>query len=489
MKSVMCLFLLWLASSNIVAQNFTLFNASSKKTFTDDPMAGSTFSIAFDSVTNFGNDSLYFNLMGLGNEIYSDTCEFWGGPFCIQQNKPSWLGSAIIFDNISLYRFITSRSDTLIMNFDLLPGDSSLFYQDAIGKFYMVYEGSDTITTLGIVDSARFYRISNTDASGNTIHSPLNNEGIVVGKQLGLIDFFRIDSFPQILQPLSLIGNRSPDAGLFQLTNEILYDHQPGDEIQYEDRFSHEGGPPWENYHRFIKHHFIERTDTQDSIIYLVARSTFEADSTTEVLDTITLRYQRNEILAVLPFDDIDQSDRLVTKRLYKAGYCDFDLWTYSITPGYLIYCSEDNCWGPYDIPGPPPDEEKIYACGLGLYSDKSSVISPPPWGYWSDYRVIYFKKDGITCGDDLIVQVRDPFHLPVSFNTFPNPVRDKLTIHSDFSGVRMLKINNLDGKELLGMVLDEANTIIDVSKWKPGIYIVKMISSHQIAISKIIKI
>ncbi|MCX6233341.1 MAG: T9SS type A sorting domain-containing protein [Bacteroidetes bacterium] len=487
MKNVLTIILTTL-SILAMSQNYKLFNANSKKLYGDLPSEDSTFSLAFDSVKSVGTDSVYFIYTGLGDEIETDSCEFWGAEWCIQQSKPSWLGSHVICDNIGGYRFLTAQSDTLHFNFSLLPGDSSLFYQDESQGFFMVFEGIDTTTVMNIADSAKFYRISHTDASGNIINSALNGKRIIVGKAMGLIEFFRIDEFPEVLLPLNLIGNVSPDAGLLGLTNEMIYDHQPGDEIQYRDIYDMEEGPPWCNYHRYIKHLFLDRIDTQDSIIYKVARFTFEVGDSAQLCDTITLKYKKDEVLASIPFDYIDQSNKLVIKKLYKADCCGLNFWTYTITPEYLIYCDDDNCWGSYDIPGPPPEEKTIYVCGLGLYSDESSIIYPPPTGYWYWYGIIYFKKNEIICGEEIIVGIGDPDRSVDLFNVYPNPAHDFIIIQSQATGNSIITISEMNGQEIMKSIINDPVSRIDIGRLKSGMYLVKLISGNNVEVMKIIK-
>ncbi len=471
----------------IRAQNYKLFDAGSCKLFAGDPLTDSTYSMAFDSVIAMGGDSVYFNHAGLGAEIESENCQFWGGPFCTQQNKPSWLGFQVISDNAGHYLFFTGQGDTLHFDFTLLPGDSSVIYQDDAQTFYMVSEGTDTMTVLGLADSAMVFRMVHTNVDGHTVSSPPDDPMIVIGKMMGLVDFFRVDVFPQVLQPLHLIGNLSPEAGLTKLTAAMLYDHQPGDEIQYSDYYSYPGGPPEDNYQRYIKHHFLERDDTPDSIIYTVVRNTFEAGSSTQETDTITLRYRKDDILAVIPFDDIDQSISLVIKKLYKAGYCGLDLWTYRLVPEYLIYCLADNCWGTYDIPGPPPTEQSVYVCGLGLYRDESSIFSPP-YEYDRSYRIIYFKKDGTVCGDEVFVGMNDLSRQPCFFTVYPNPVHHDMVIDKGVKGKGILSVCDLTGQEIIRISISERRTKIDVSALKRGIYLVRIISGTEAGIRKIIK-
>jgi phosphoribosylamine--glycine ligase len=468
-------------------QDYKLFDADSKKLYTTYPVPGLTSGIDFDSVIMAGDYSIYLNYTGIGNEFESDTCIFWGGSTCLHQDKPLWLGYSPTVDFMGTYHFKTCQDNFLSFDFNLLPGDSSIFYQDASQSFYMVYEGADTATILDFQDSARFYRIAHYDLSGNIINSALNNEKIIIGREMGLAGFFRVDSFPMVLQPISLIGNTYPPAGILSLTHEMIYDHQAGDVIQYLDHYYYPDGPPAYNYTNYIKHYFLDRTDTQDSIFYSVERTTYKTDSNLVLMDTIMLKYRRSATIAGIPFNKLNQDVSLVLTDFYHADYCELKLWTYSLEPQYLVYCPEDNCWGSYDIPGPPPDEETIYVCGLGKYLDKSSLSAPPPQGYYHIYNIIYFKKDGIECGEEVIVNIENPFIQAHGFNIYPNPATDKLHVKIEKNARGTLAIFDLTGRQLKKIYIDGQSGDIDIEGLNNGVYLVEFISESFTGVSKII--
>jgi hypothetical protein len=469
-------------------QNYKAFHKESKKLFIRGQGEDRGYGIAFDSATMVGNDSVYFNYTGVGNMIISDTCVFWGGENCLQQNQPSWIGTKVIFDNEGTYHFITNAGDNLNVVLNNPPGDSVLFYSDNTQNFYLQFEGTDTLTILGLADSARIYRIIHTDISGNTIYSDLNNEKVTIGKSMGLIDFFRVDSFPQILEPVHLTGNASPDAGLTSITNEMLYDHQPGDVIQYYDYYFTSSGWPGANHKTYIKHHFLDRANTNDSIIYTVARTTFDVDSSFETKDTIQLKYVKNHVVASIPFDVIDQSKILEAKRIYRANYCDFNLWTYEIIPGAAVYCDADNCWGAYDSNGPPPEGITKYACGLGVAIDSSTVLSAPPYWFKKLIKIVYFKKDGIECGEETIVGIEDEIQQSEVFIVYPNPVDNYVIVQTNLPERGSIILLDMNGRQLIDAPVIGSKTSIDVSDLKPGIYLIKFISGSRVEVRKLVK-
>jgi ligand-binding sensor domain-containing protein len=69
----------------------------------------------------------------------------------------------------------------------------------------------------------------------------------------------------------------------------------------------------------------------------------------------------------------------------------------------------------------------------------------------------------------------------------YPNPVQSSLYI--DLSGKSgMLQIHDITGKKILQKQIIENITIIDVSGFESGIYIVRVLSDHQILTKKIVK-
>ena len=173
--------------------------------------------------------------------------------------------------------------------------------------------------------------------------------------------------------------------------------------------------------------------------------------------------------------------------KFYAADYFELNLWTYSLEPQYLAYCLADNCWGSYDIPGPPPDEQTIYVCGLGLYLDKSSLSAPPPQGYYRMYNIIYFKKDGIECGEEVIVNINDPVIPASCFTVYPNPAIDRLNVRANKDATGTLIISDLNGSQLRKIPVKDQTTLIDINGLKNGMYMVKFIGDSFVEIKKII--
>lgn len=486
-KTLILLFAMY--SICTTAQNYTLFSSISVKVFTEFPVADSTYSFSFDSVRIAGSDSVYYPYYGVEDYYFaSENCEFWGGPECRPQIKPIWIGPKIITDNAANYWFFNNQGDTLKFDFGMQPGENSQFYEDAFQRFEIFREASDTMSVLGLIDSVKIYRILHTDLQGNVLNSALNNQAIIIGKIFGLVRFFQVDQFPEVLNPLAILGNSSPEAGMYKLTNAMIYDHQPGDEIQYQKIFYSYDTPPYDHYNRFIKYVYVDRQDTQDSIIYLVNRTVFDMGETNATTTSLYLKYPRDGFIAELPYDKFYPDYTLNHRYLKLVDYCGVPLWTYSIKPEYLTYCAEENCWGSFDIPGPPPFEEIRYVAGLGLYIDES-FISYPPYAYTNTEKVVYFKKNGIACGEEVIVGISNPMQVNHLLTISPNPASDKLFLHLERVITAKVSIYNTSGQILLEVNAANIENGIDISRLSRGLYFVEIDGNDHKAMGKFIKL
>ncbi len=467
------LFLLIVTSSPAYTQNYMPFNSSSQKLFASMPDMQSTYSMSFDSVLAVGGDSVYYNFFKLPWEpnFVSYDCPFWGGPECWRQNKPVWIGAKIDSDNMYSYNFYPNNGDTIQFNFNPVYGDPSVFYQDSVQKFSLIYEGTDTVSVLDYPDSARFFKISHSDLEGNQINSQLNGQNIVIGKYIGLIDLFQIDSFPQVLKPLHLIGNKNPNLGITKITNEMVFDYQPGDEIQYREYHFWSNGPPWETYTEYRKHTILERIETEDSLKYLMGEQVFNPDSSFVTTDTIIQKFYRHETIVELPFEVFDR----YYKEFYLADYCDLSLWTfYKEFEESLWYCDIDNVWGPCDTNGPPSDIELTYVPGLGIYIDHIRHYNGGISSYYGHYKnIVYFKKDGVTCGD-LVVGIEKPGEISAKVTVNPNPSSSVIRFSSDVI-LKQITLVNSNGKILVTAGPNGNKATIDVSQFPDGIYFAKI--------------
>lgn len=465
MKNLVLILMILLATQ-ISGQDYKLLTSKSKKLYNTLAEPVSTYSLSIESAKLSGSDSVYYNFFGLAtSEIVSDTCEFWGGPICIQQNTAIWSGPKIVFDNNHSYRFFNLNYDTLTFAFNTEVDGPIPIFSDSIQHFSMMYIGDDTTTLLNEPDSVRIFTISHLDNEGSTIESPLNGYNIVISKKFGLASFFVIDSFPEVLKPLKLIGNMSPDAGLYQITNEMVYDHQPGDAIQFSETKKYWDSPPWYSYTRYRKWSFLNRIETDDSLNYVVRETLFYKDSSGIEIDTIHLKYLKSKVIAEIPFDKFDWRHRM----LFRKEYCDIQLWTYTTRANEsTTYCEADTCWGHKDTGHPPENYFTMLTCGLGMYEDKTYVEGP--YYYFHD-KIIYFKKDGNHCGTEKVLGENKKYLLPDKIIVAPIPAQGEFKVSSPIE-IAEIVINNSSGNIVFKKNFSEKQVKISTSNYPDGIYL-----------------
>lgn len=470
MKQLFIILILVCYSTAILAQDFKLFDSNSKKLFSTFPENSTTYSLSFDTVNSAGSDSVYYNFFKIEDlNFVSIDCAFWGGPNCYKQNVPVWIGAKIEFNNQYSYNFYPDNGDTIKFDFTS-NSDTNIFYIDSSQKFSLTFERSDTISILNFSDSAYYYKIHHTDLVGNIINSALNGQEIIICKKLGLVRFFQIDEFPLLLNPIELIGQENQRLGIFNITNEMMYDFQVGDEFQYKETVFHNDGASWMDIISYRKHTITERVETTDSLIYTVEEIRFYEDSSSSITNIINRGYSKSEIIAQLPFEKFNGNFH----SFYLEDYCGSNLWTYEFDSEFgLSYCAIDDVWGYHDSQGPPSVLNITWVLGIGEYY-KNYVSYNGSIQYTSGQirEMIYFKKGDIICGT-LIDGISNSELEPKNYQVFPNPVNDQL-FFANFNNSNSYSIeiiNSLGQKVRVEDNIRSTEYTMNMAELKSGIY------------------
>lgn len=481
MKNAILFFLL-LVNFNLSAQSFLPFNSSSHKLFRDD--IGNTYSMFIQHTEGISGDSLYIPALNVdGNMFYSDSCIFWGGG-CHKQNVPGWLGEKIISNNTGNYIFYQNNDDSLIFNFNTNVLDTNLVFQNSTEKLKMSFDNSAVLSILGFTDSVNYYDLYHTDLNGNPINSALNQFQICVGKNLGLINFFKIDNFPTQVTTLILLGNQNPDIGYYRISNEILYDYAVGDEFQYVKNSGH-SNPSWgvTDYSLIVKHSILNKTQTTDTLIYTVAQQTINLLTSSLILDTIFLRYPKNQDIAGIPYEIFDGYNY---KTFKQTEICGNNYWELSSVnePYNLAYCAIDTCWGGIDTQGPAATITVKNAIGLGqtLYQDYLFGGNMFTSHYISS-SLTYFKKNGQSCGTEQFLETTALINSPLTLKISPNPSQESLNVDFEISqkySHLKLEVYDMQGQLLLirdlpNEAIQSNHSKIDLSTFNSGLYLLKL--------------
>lgn len=73
-----------------------------------------------------------------------------------------------------------------------------------------------------------------------------------------------------------------------------------------------------------------------------------------------------------------------------------------------------------------------------------------------------------------------------LSFNVYPNPAKDVVVVTGVNTGNSIIEVLDITGKVIYSLV-GESNPSIDVSSWKTGIYLIKVINNSKVSTKKLI--
>lgn len=456
------------------AQFFKPFNVSTRKLFARNSIPTMGYSMAFDSARAIGTDSLYhhFGAFNDTSTVEDPNCVGWGSPYCYRAILPVWSGSLFLTDNAGTYWFRTLLGDSLRFDLDTVAGSPILFYEDPVQRFLFVKSGPDTMTVLGQLDSIYTYTILHTDTNGLPVPSALDQQPIIIGQALGLIRFFQVDSFPTVLRPLHLFGNKDPDLGIHEITMASLHDHQPGDIVQIRT-YSGDVLPPGQPF-SFRKNSFLSRVDTPDSVIYDVAWESFNISGSSTSSGYVVQKYSKHEVLAEIPFERFNGA--INTFRLTATPACPLPIWRLGHDDMTGIGpCPFGNCWIALDTQGPPPSSSG--ALHLGIDSSHyfyQEEYTSPWWQYYFDLRqIVYFKKDGSECGTEAHVGM-EGYGPSVFVGVAPVPSEGVFVITAP-RPVQCVQVMDSNGRMVLEVLPGTTRTNLDLSRSPTGAYLLRI--------------
>ena len=478
MKRILYLILTLSLYSNLSAQNYQPVNSTSAKAFLslNDSIV---YSMAFDSVSFNGSDSVYYNYFNVNSDFDSSSCIWWVSQDCRKQNAASWTGSSFIQNSNSITMF-NFRNDTLAFDFNIAVNDTDVFYTDSIQQFSIIRNPDDTFTVYSVIDSVHSYTILHTDLSGGVINSNWNGKPMMISKNSGIAVFFRPFNFPVLYAPVRLIANSATQEGVVVFNNEVLYDYAVGDSIQFYHYSSVFNGPASVNFRSYTTYKVLAKAVLSDTIQYTMDRTFFYVDSSWVIHDTVTLSYNRFDTIASIPYEEFDGN----YKQLLYDDYCGLSLLTFNSSPEtYLGYCAVENCWGFIDTNGPVPQTTKKYVAGLGLYNYYESQ-TPPGLPYTIQKQITFFKKGNISCGN-LIVQNIESVSRNI-LKVYPVPATDQINIVSP-STISQLSVYTITGSIIAEYSVNDNNYRLNVSGYLPGMFLVKCrMIDGSVAVSKI---
>ncbi len=490
------LFYFILFSGVLSAQPFSPFAAGTTKDFAPlDDTWERNYSLQVESIAEVNFIAVYFLHTVKNDEDFSDfepvegdpdECWGWGG--CVENSGSAGFGVKIYSPDPHQYHFITLGGDSLLFD---LSADSSVFFENSTELYALIFESQSEQTVFGVTDQVQSYRIGHYDTEGNAITSPLHDFTIRIGQNLGLIDFFLIDGFPQVEEPLTLIGDAQLEESLNALTAEMIYDFQEGDVIQYRTTNYQSSpfnpiGPSVEV--KYLKTIFLSRSEEADSLRYSVLNQSFLENGESMQEWTEEVAYYRYDTLSALPFyrtrSASEAYSQSFSEKLISQDFCDGVVRVgYEGVSGPYHYCEMYGTWCMFDTNGPPEITRFEYVSGLGRYYYNESVLGGEQWNSHSKTKeVIYYSKGDVSCGQEAILSASTA-EKPVSkLTVYPNPSQGvvQLRISSDqLVRPSTVQIFDMAGRWVASYPWKGENAAYDVSELASGLYLMQVVGAE----------
>lgn len=497
MKTKATLFLsLILLSGILSAQPFSLFSEGTSKEYAPlDETWERSYSLQIDSVMEVDDLVAYFLHTVRNENDYAEftpvdgdpeECYGWGG--CTKNSGSTGFGTEVHSPAPHVYQFVNVYDDTL--RFDL-SADSSVFFENTTELYALIFESESELTVFGLTDQVQSYRIGHYDTEGNAITSPLHDFTIRIGQNIGLIDFFLIDGFPQVEEPLALIGDSNLDQSLTVLTSEMIYDFEEGDVIQYRTTNYQSSpfnptGPSVEV--KYLKTIFLSRSEEADSLRYTILNQSFVQNGESMQEWTEEVAYYRYDTLSALPFYRTRNSSEIYSQsyseNLLSRDFCDGEVRLgYEGVSGPYHYCEMYDTWCMFDTNGPPEITRFEYVSGLGRYYYNESVLGGEQWNSHSKTKkVIYYSKGDVSCGQEAILAARTADQPVVKLTVYPNPSQGVIQLRmSSDKLVRpsTVQIFDMSGRRVASYPWKGENAAYDVSELASGLYLLQVIGAE----------
>lgn len=430
-----------------------------------------------DSLSVMGNELIVFpalGFLGVNDPVADSLCNMWGG--CgLKKIEPTVLGNKINSSS-NFVKYFNFYGDSLNVNFGINIGDTQIVYQSQSANLIIKYYcfERDSATIFNVSDSLILFQVITFDTLGNLITNSITGDTILYSKNVGLLNGFTFDYFPNTISNIELKGIRNPNYGFYGLTQVDIYNYQIGDLIE-----TREGN----NYN--ITYHFLEvlsRTDYPSYVVYSMKDIQMSGNSPFPPLiysyDTVFINktYYKSYI-------DYEGTSYVLNQSIMnncKTGTrLNFQYWT-SCGPNY---CEAGDCYGYGDCFGSYYFSGYLFE-GVGLFETGNQN----GMGGYSFKGVNYINIGGLECGSSNVLSVSDNF-MQTEFSIFPNPTSNYITFQTN----QTIQNGKIQLTDLSGRVLQQFNfdqsLQIDLSHFSKGIYLIKLYSNNKLlSVQKLVK-
>jgi len=502
MKKLITWFVLLIIGYCSHAQNWNCFVPSTKQYFTNanNYLRG----MRIDSVRTNGTDTIYYPFhtpRGI-NQV-------------LDSNAGSWLGGKVIAQTDGTFLFDNIGSDTVIIKTKAGVGDSWIFYNDTSSVYYIANVASvDTATILGVLDSIKTITIA-TDSAGYLVSTnPISNLNIVLSKHHGFLKTFDLYLFPYNMGAL----------------NDYFFDMAQGvhgmppymtlyvvDSMQEFTQLSFHYPSQNEIYNYNVGDIITSFTDNvypsyevQSNGIDTIASKTLTSNGTSytghEATQSLTIPNQAASFYSYVSYGNgsfhfSDSSLLFDTTKMPEEWNAEY---VYYFTSNDSSNCFVSNLYE-FDPNSLTPQaytpnlfegcgvDINIYKVGIGAIESianhgVSLIVDPNGIGCTSEaVSERACRKNGIACGvcPTLGLSVAGVSNSKASFEVYPNPANDELTVKMPDNTTHTISLLNMLGQTVYSLQTQQQETSISLSRLPEGVYIIKVANENGVEMSK----
>jgi len=471
MKRIRLLFLLaFIHSSFILAQQYKAVKPDKISYFSNQE--GNVKCIRIDSV-EYKADSVFHpvsNMQQLGNDCFT--------PYGV-----SWIGKKVIIQSNGFTVFLNKEAEQVRIKTNALlyeNWNAYLFPDSSIVVASVI--NFDTLSFLGLVDSAKTIGFQVYDKLSNPLSHTLNSMSVIISKNFGLVKTLNFSMFPDFvpyysqdqLQEYKLAGLSVPQLGIQNLGWYDVNDFQVGDEIHTSYENSQWWDPAYVNSDvRQTISRYLERNEFADSIVYKIEIT--QSIRKTEV-DKVSYTYRHDTIESIIkpwPLFETLPGEVIFSDILaYSLSMSTNTFLSKTVPPVYDMYHHlYDSCWSNCCADGCFTTDTYLKGLG-GPYYECSNIFS----GGGLKNKLVYYKKGSDVWGVPLVITWVPDIRMEENIEIYPNPAKNRIYItlqNSRFPVV--LELSNIEGQLLSASKLISNSSSVNIENLKPGIYIYRL--------------
>jgi hypothetical protein len=394
-------------------------------------------------------------------------------------NNPGEFGTVYRANNDTTHVFVNMQGDSLVFNFNLMIGESSLFCDESTA--YFITRLANGYTNEWVLGETVYNFEITAMMDYEEITTPFSGQVISIGTETGLHKFFDIQEFPLDFNPVELRGNTIIDAGIVPFTFSQAHDFQLAEVYQYLRIVN----TPGSHSSSLDTYTIMSREDGEGSVMYQIQKesvttvymSNYEDIIPPEIIfsepTNMATTYFNEQIAPNLygpryPAQGVSGYGILTQEDLYGEERMQL---TVGLDQGYSACDDDPDCFFTTWIPS---YQYKRYIPGLGRVYE---YFGDGSYG-WTE-ELVYFEKDGITWGGDA-TSVEAYGLETLILQAFPNPSTGKFTLNKSVQNARLY---NSMGQ----LVAYVTGTEVDITAFAEGLYILKALENNGTAV-RIIK-